>query len=108
MVSEEFACLRTINKVLEQQTFLLDHPAKELKDRIVSLPRPYVRPIIRGKENKRVEFGNRKNHYGLRKIRVKGEKKEKLMVFFATMTVNAVKITKRRENRGSPPLEKAA
>lgn len=209
MVAEEFAYLRTISKVLEQQTFLLDHPAKELKDRIVSLPRPYVRPIIRGKENKRVEFGmkvhmlqvdgisfidkmdfnnfnectrlrtsilkhkrvygqaqqlgadriyatnsnrrfctarkifpcfpkkgprplseaekmlsneisrqratvmegvfgDHKNHYGLRKIRVRGEKKEKLMVFFATMTANAVKITKRRENRGSPPLEKAA
>ena len=49
--------LRTIKKVLEQQQFLLIHPAKELKDRIVSLPKPYVRPIIRGKETKRVEFG---------------------------------------------------
>lgn len=49
--------IRTIRKVLEQQRFLLTHPAKELKDRIVSLPRPYIRPIVRGKENKRVEFG---------------------------------------------------
>jgi hypothetical protein len=49
--------LRTIRKVLEQQQFLLTHPAKELKGRIVSLPRPYVRPIIRGKETKRLEFG---------------------------------------------------
>jgi hypothetical protein len=49
--------LRTIKKVLEQQQFLLTHPAKELKNRIVSLPKPYVRPIIRGKETKRVEFG---------------------------------------------------
>jgi len=49
--------LRTIKKVVEQQTFLLTHPAKELKNRIVSLPRPYLRPIVRGKENKRVEFG---------------------------------------------------
>ncbi len=49
--------LRTIRKVLEQQKFLLTHPARELKDRIVSLPKPYVRPIIRGKETKRVEFG---------------------------------------------------
>jgi hypothetical protein len=48
---------RTIRKVLEQQQFLLTHPAKELKGRIVSLPRPYVRPIIRGKEIKPVEFG---------------------------------------------------
>jgi len=49
--------LRTIKKILEQQQFLLTHPAKKLKDRIVSLPKPYVRPIIRGKETKRVEFG---------------------------------------------------
>lgn len=49
--------LRTIKKVLEQQTFLMTHPAKELKDRIVSLSKPYIRPIVRGKENKPVEFG---------------------------------------------------
>lgn len=49
--------LRTIRKVLEQQTFLQTHPANELKDRIVSLAKPYVRPIVRGKETKRVEFG---------------------------------------------------
>jgi hypothetical protein len=49
--------IRTIRKVLEQQKFLLTHAPKELKDRIVSLPRPYIRPIVRGKENKRVEFG---------------------------------------------------
>ena len=53
-------------------------------------------------------FGAHKTHDGLRKIRVRGEKKEKLLVFCATMTVNAVKITKRRESRGSPELEKAA
>ncbi|MEJ2104894.1 MAG: transposase [Ignavibacteriaceae bacterium] len=55
--SHERQYIRTIRKVLEQQTFLLTHQAKELKGRIVSLPRPYIRPIVRGKENKRVEFG---------------------------------------------------
>ena len=49
--------LGTIHTVLEQQTFLLSHPPKDLEDRIVSLPKPYVRPIVRGKETKRVEFG---------------------------------------------------
>ena len=48
--------LRTIKTVLQQQQFLATHPAKELNNRIVSLPKPYVRPIIGGKENKRVEF----------------------------------------------------
>ena len=49
--------LKTIKKVAEQQQFLQTHPAAELKDRIVSLSKPYIRPIIRGKENRRVEFG---------------------------------------------------
>lgn len=49
--------LRTIRKVLEQQAFLMTHPGKSVKDRITSLSKPYVRPIVRGKETKRVEFG---------------------------------------------------
>jgi hypothetical protein len=49
--------IRTVRKVLVQQKFLMTHQPKELKNRIVSLSRPYIRPIIRGKENKRVEFG---------------------------------------------------
>jgi len=49
--------LRTIKKVLEQQTFLQSHAPKELSNRIVSLSKPYIRPIVRGKETKRVEFG---------------------------------------------------
>lgn len=201
--------LSTIRKVLAQQKFLQTHPAKELKNRIVSLPKPYVRPIIRGKENKPIEFGmkvhmlqvdgvciidqmsfkafnestrlkisilkhkqyfgelhqlgadriyatnanrryctakkiftcfpkkgpkpytaeeeklssligsqratvmegafgNHKQHYGLRKIKVKGEKREKLFAFFAVMTANAVKISKRKQQQSSPPLWQAA
>lgn len=207
MGPEDFSRLRTVKKVLSQQTFLLDHRPEELKDRIVSLHKPYVRPIKRGKENKPVEFGmkahvlqadglsfldtmsfnnfnettrlklsvlkhkrifgkttqlgadriyasnaNRryctengiftcfpkkgpkkhpkpeqilsgeisrqratvmegvfgthKDFYGLRKIRVKGEKREKLMVLFAAMAANAVKIAKRRA--ADPPPERQA
>ena len=57
LTDHERRYIRTIRNVLAQQIFLLTNPAKELKDRIVSLPRPYIRPIVRGKENKRVEFG---------------------------------------------------
>ena len=53
----EKAYLYTIKKILEQQQYLLTHPAKELKELIVSLPKIYVRPIVKGKETKRVEFG---------------------------------------------------
>ncbi|MEQ8535720.1 MAG: transposase, partial [Imperialibacter sp.] len=57
LTEQERVYLKTIRKVLNQQDFLTTHPASELKDSIVSLPKPYVRPIVRGKENKRVEFG---------------------------------------------------
>ena len=35
---------------------------KEVKHHIASIDRPYLRPIIRGKENKRVEFGAKVNN----------------------------------------------
>ena len=35
----------------------MSYPSASIKDRITSLSKPYVRPIVRGKENKRVEFG---------------------------------------------------
>ncbi|MCC5922120.1 MAG: transposase [Cyclobacteriaceae bacterium] len=49
--------IRTIKKVLQQQSHLFNNPTEKVKDRIVSLYKPYVRPIVRGKENKPVEFG---------------------------------------------------
>ncbi len=52
--------LMTIREVLLQQT---DHfSGKEVRHRIVSIDRPYLRPIVRGKENKRVEFGAKVNN----------------------------------------------
>ncbi|MCH7410106.1 transposase [Belliella sp. DSM 111904] len=205
----DLARLATIKKVHQQQEFLLDNPPSTLKDRIVSLHKPYLRPIVRGKENKPVEFGakahilqvdgltyidkldfnafnectrlklsvtkhkrlfgsvhqlgadriyatnkNRKfctdnkiftcfpkkgprkqnksekvlsseiskqratvmegvfgvnkEFYGLRKIRVKGAKREKFMIFFGIMAGNAVKIAKRRAEKELPPGQKAA
>ena len=49
--------LKTIRTLYYQQKDHLDHPGKRIEDRIVSLHKPYVRPIIRGKEVKSVEFG---------------------------------------------------
>lgn len=56
-----FGRLGTIEKVLEQQKFHFHNPKEPVKDRIVSLHKPYVRPIVRGKENKPVEFGIKAN-----------------------------------------------
>lgn len=51
--------LNTIKTVLEQQKEHYQDLSnnKSIKDRIVSLHKPYLRPIKRGKENKPVEFG---------------------------------------------------
>lgn len=49
--------ISTIKQVYQQQQLLYDHPGVKIDDRIISLHKTYLRPIIRGKENKRVEFG---------------------------------------------------
>jgi hypothetical protein len=49
--------LQTIRRVLEQQQLHFDDPEAAIKNRIVSLAKPYIRPIVRGKEIKRTEFG---------------------------------------------------
>ncbi len=53
----------TIAKVYEQQNYLYDNPGTPMGDRIVSLYKPYLHPIVRGKENKRVEFGAKVNSW---------------------------------------------
>jgi len=47
---------QTIQKIYIQQ-YELFHEGKVPKNRIVSIDKPYLRPIVRGKEIKRVEFG---------------------------------------------------
>ena len=51
------ACFATIKTIKEQQEYLFKNKASKVSDRIVSLHKPYVRPIVRGKENKPIEFG---------------------------------------------------
>lgn len=52
-----FERLRLIKQILTQQRYLLAHKGSNLPDRILSLHKPYVRAIVRGKEIKTVEFG---------------------------------------------------
>jgi hypothetical protein len=49
--------LDTIRKVYEQQKFMYVQQTHSIEDRIVSLSRPFIRPIVRGKAGKPVEFG---------------------------------------------------
>lgn len=53
--------MRSILKVFEQQRGKLYGQVQKIKNRIVSLSKPYIRPIVRGKETKTVEFGAKVN-----------------------------------------------
>ncbi len=55
------AQMLTITKVYEQQHQKVYGNGAPIKNRIVSLSKPYIRPIVRGKENKAVEFGAKVN-----------------------------------------------
>lgn len=51
------ARLQTIRKIFEQQKYMYDNNTHSVEDRIVSLSQPFLRPIVRGKAGKPVEFG---------------------------------------------------
>lgn len=51
----------TLTKVYAQQHEKVYGKVEQIKDRIVSLSKPYIRPIVRGKETKAVEFGAKVN-----------------------------------------------
>ena len=49
--------LETIKKLYEQQKSMFDDKTHSVKDRIVSISQPWIRPIVRGKAKAAVEFG---------------------------------------------------
>lgn len=49
--------LKLIKKIYEQQKEMLENNKHSVKDRIISLSKPYVRPIVRGKASAKTEFG---------------------------------------------------
>lgn len=49
--------LGTVRKIYEQQKYMFDKQTHSIEDRIVSLSQPFIRPIVRGKAGKPVEFG---------------------------------------------------
>ncbi len=52
---------RAIRKVLSQQQEMFTTGSRSVPDRIVSISKSYIRPIVRGKEVKKVEFGAKVN-----------------------------------------------
>lgn len=61
---KELDTLDTITKVYRQQKnhFESGDSRESIPNRIVSISKPYVRPIVRGKETKTVEFGAKCNN----------------------------------------------
>jgi len=55
--AEFYARLKVIRAVQSQQQYMYNNEVTSVRNRIVSLYKPYIRPIVRGKETKRVEFG---------------------------------------------------
>ena len=49
--------LETLHKIYNQQKYMYDNKVHSVPDRIVSVSRPFVRPIVRGKAGTPVEFG---------------------------------------------------
>lgn len=53
--------LQTIIKVYEQQKWMYDNKTHSCPDRIVNIFQPWVRPIVRGKDKNKTEFGAKIN-----------------------------------------------
>ena len=49
--------LKTIREFHDQQRHILENKTHQVKDRIVSLSQPWIRPIVRGKSKAPTEFG---------------------------------------------------
>ena len=49
--------LHVLQELYEQQKYMYENKTHSVKDRIVSISQPYIRPIVRGKAKSPVEFG---------------------------------------------------
>ena len=61
LTKRDYWLLETIEKVYEQQLWMYRNKTHRLAQRIVSIFQPHVRPIVRGKEKNKTEFGSKIN-----------------------------------------------
>ncbi len=54
---KQYKTLLFLTEVYRQQQWLFDNNKQSIEQRIVSLSQPHIRPIVRGKAEKKVEFG---------------------------------------------------
>lgn len=55
--TRQYKMLLVVVEVYRQQLWLYENKKQSIDDRIVSLSQPHIRPIVRGKAGKAVEFG---------------------------------------------------
>ncbi len=55
--SKQYHLLLVISEVYRQQQEMYDHKKHTVKDRIINIFQPHIRPIVRGKAGKQTEFG---------------------------------------------------
>lgn len=55
--NRKYKMLLVVSEVYRQQLWLYENKKNSIDDRIVSLNQPHIRPIVRGKAGKPVEFG---------------------------------------------------
>jgi len=53
----DYKLLLVVTEVYRQQLWMYQNNKQSIEDRIVSLTQPHIRPIVRGKAGKPVEFG---------------------------------------------------
>ncbi len=57
LTKKEEENIETIKKLYQQQKWMYENNKRSIEKRIVSIQQPYIRPIVRGKPGKKVEFG---------------------------------------------------
>lgn len=57
--AKQLKYLEVIGEVYKQQQTMYETNTNSIENRIVNIHQPYVRPIVRGKEGKKVEFGSK-------------------------------------------------
>ncbi|QLE40891.1 IS5 family transposase (plasmid) [Nostoc sp. C052] len=57
LANRQYKMLLVVTELYRQQLWLYENKKQSIDDRIVSLSQPHIRPIVRGKAGKAVEFG---------------------------------------------------
>lgn len=113
--NRQYKMLLVVAEVYRQQLWLYENKKQSIDDRIVSLTQPHIRPIIRGKAGKSVEFGAKLSascfdgyvfldHISWDNFNESGDLKDQIEAFknytgYYPESVHVDKIYRTRENR---------